>query len=96
MYDGKYPCLCNGQLHIFIGEKEIYTTGDYCFSSTGSVGFDENGDEYTKSGELVWSEEDKKNLEEFLEKQYSRQKDIILLLIEKELSNCNPCCGGCI
>lgn len=97
IYDGEYPNLCSGDLHIIIDDKEVYATKNYSFCSTGSIWFDDEWGEHIEYGELKWSNTDeKKKLEEFIQANYLDKYNLIMESIDDELSNYTPCCGGCI
>ena len=84
-YNGEYPNLCSGKLIIYINNKK-YQFPDYCLSSGGSVGFDEDWNEIITTGKWTVS---------------SWPKDIPNKFKNKVLEAINAtipfgCCGGCV
>lgn len=84
-YDGKYPCLCMGQLIVWINGKE-WDFGKDVLVSGGEVIYDD--EEYiTTTGE--WSIHDDSWPEGFPE-EYKKQ---VLSTVNEEIPY--GCCGGC-
>jgi len=84
-YDGRRPCVCGGNLKIWVNNQLIYDE-DYQCSSTGRCYIDFNSpdqEEHVESGKLVWDEAKKFDKE-------------IQDAVKNELSKVQVCCGGCI
>ena len=85
-YNGKYPCLCGGNLIVIIDGFK-YNFGQYCLSSGGSTYFtNDYSEEHITTGPwsvLKWPD----NFPELL-------KDLVV----EEINNQIPhgCCGGCL
>ena len=88
-YDGKYPCLCNGNLVLEI-DGEIVDFPN-CLMSGGSVWFDENWMEHVEVGR--WGIDRVSVSQKFGSKYDDRIAEIL------EVVNENipwGCCGGCV
>lgn len=83
-YDGEYPTTCMGTLRIFVDGKEVYNKM-YACSSTGSVWFDNEWNEYVVRGELVWIEEEASKFSKEIQE-----------AVREKLSEYEVCCGGCV
>ena len=80
-YDGVYPVLCHGELHIEV--NGVHHRLKYALQSGGSICKNKNWDMWTEQGE--WSV----NLPDEL-KQY---EDEIIRLVNENVPY--GCCGGC-
>lgn len=80
-YNGKYPCLCTGELILRIDGKEV---GDIQLVSGGSVSFDENWEEQVTQG--PWRA--------IVPPEYKDYKDEIEKVINENVRW--GCCGGCV
>ena len=81
-YDGEYPNACSGRLKIWINGKSIYNK-QFCCLSSGSVWFDEEGNEHVEEGFLTWNEA----------KKFDK---VIQNKVDEVLSKIHVCCGGCV
>ena len=84
-YDGKYPCLCMGHLEVWV-DGVYYDFGEYCLSSGGCCGFNEEWDAIIEEGD--WS--------------FCKYPDAFPMELEEELLEVvnseipHGCCGGCL
>lgn len=84
-YNGKYPCLCFGELIVEIDGKEV-NLGN-CLSSGGSVWFDDEWDEHIEGG--PW------DIDEYeLPEEYKKYYEEIKAVVNENVPQ--GCCGGCI
>lgn len=95
-YTGKWPNMCSGNLIIYRNKDKIYTSNDYSFRSTGSVGFENDDYNYPfiETGKLVWEDKDYEEYNKWLVLQSDQIE--INEAVEKLLSSIEVCCGGCL
>jgi hypothetical protein len=84
-YDGKWPCLCMGNLVVTIDDKR-WEFGTHCLSSGGSVTFDSNWSETVTDGE--WS------IRDWPEGFPEDMKEAVTDEVNSEVTH--GCCGGCV
>ncbi len=84
-YDGEYPNLCSGHLTIVIDGK-TWKFPNYCLSSGGGVGFDDDWHEIVTTG--VWY------ITEYPENFPEELKPDVLNAVNMEIPH--GCCGGCV
>jgi hypothetical protein len=82
-YDGEYPSTCRGTLTIVVDGKQIYSKQS-CSSSV-SVWFDGDWNDYVETGELTWADDE---AEKFPKDVQNAVKEV--------LSEYHVCCGGCV
>ena len=82
-YDGKYPCLCFGDLVVKIDGNEVNL--GRCLRSGGECGFTSDWEEHVTKGDWKIDE---------LPEAYEKYRSEIEEVANENVPN--GCCGGCI
>lgn len=85
IYNGKYPCLCQGELIVIVDNIE-YIFPDNCLISGGSCFISDDGDEEISEGD--WT----------LDSYPDNFPENLKFEVLEKINECIPkgCCGGCL